>query len=72
MEDFTGGITELFDLGKSAPDNLFDIMVKGSSRASLMSCSIEADPSQVEAKGQMGLIKGHAYSITDIKTVNPK
>lgn len=72
MEDFTGGITELFDLGKATPSNLWEIMVKGSSRASLMGCSIEADPGQVEAKAEMGLIKGHAYSITDIKTVTAR
>lgn len=70
MEDFTGGMCEMIDLGVSAPENLFNIMIRAHSRCSLLACSIDADPSEVEADGPLGLIKGHAYSITDVRTVS--
>ncbi|XP_031616976.1 calpain-A-like [Contarinia nasturtii] len=65
MEDFTGGVTEMYEL-KEAPANLFDILIKGHERDSMMACSIEADPSVLEAETKFGLIRGHAYSITKI------
>ncbi len=41
MEDFTGGITEMYDMRKDAPPNLFQIMMKAHERSSLMGCSID-------------------------------
>ncbi|CAH8432796.1 unnamed protein product [Schistosoma rodhaini] len=70
MEDFTGGLTELVDLGAKAPTNLFGIMEHALNRASLMACSIDADPHEIEANGPLGLILGHAYSVTDIRQVH--
>merc|ERR1712002_663386 len=35
----------------------------------LMGCSIDADPNELEAKLDNGLIMGHAYSITDVRKV---
>ena len=40
MEDFTGGVTEYFDL-LEAPKDLFSIMKKALERGSLMGCSID-------------------------------
>lgn len=40
MEDFTGGLTERFDLNK-APKNLLTIMLKGADRGSLMGCALD-------------------------------
>lgn len=69
MEDFTGGVTEMYDLNE-APPNLFNILLKGYERNSMMACSIEPDPSVFEAETREGLIKGHAYSITKIELMD--
>ena len=65
MVDFTGGVSEFFDLRKVLP-NLFSIMLKASQRGLLMGCSIDADPNQLEARSTNGLVMGHAYSITSV------
>ncbi|XP_067627682.1 calpain-A [Eurosta solidaginis] len=65
MEDFTGGVTEWYDL-KEAPPNLFNILHKAVDRSSLMGCSLEPDPNVLEAETREGLIRGHAYSITKV------
>ncbi|TGZ63818.1 hypothetical protein CRM22_006700 [Opisthorchis felineus] len=72
MEDFTGGLTELLDLGAKAPPDLFRIMERAHCRSSLMACSIDATPEQVESEGPYGLILGHAYSVTDVRTVSSR
>ena len=41
MVDFTGGLTELIDLGPKQPADLFTIMLKAVERCALMACSIE-------------------------------
>ena len=41
MEDFTGGVTEMFDLTQNAPPNLFNIMNKAVERESMMGCSVD-------------------------------
>lgn len=71
MEDFTGGVTETFNLQK-APPKMKSIMLKSVARQSLMCCSIEAKPNEIEAKLDNGLIKGHAYSVTAVKKVDVK
>jgi calpain len=68
LVDFTGGVTELYDI-QNGPDQLFKLMLKAYERNSFMGCSIEPDPRQVEAETPQGLIRGHAYSITDIKII---
>lgn len=74
LEDFTGGITEIYDL-KQAPSNLFSIIEKGFEIDSMMGCSIEPDPNAFEAQTPQGLVRGHAYSITKavlVDVVTPK
>lgn len=71
MEDFTGGLTEHYEIQtEECPQNLFTVMLKAHQRGSFMGCSISAaDSSQMEAVLSNGLIKGHAYSITSVKLV---
>ncbi|XP_018579516.1 calpain-A isoform X2 [Anoplophora glabripennis] len=69
MEDFTGGVTEMYELS-AGPPNLFQILEKAYERSSLMGCSIEPDPNILEAETPEGLIKGHAYSITRVQYVD--
>uniref|UniRef100_A0A336LNB6 CSON015267 protein n=1 Tax=Culicoides sonorensis TaxID=179676 RepID=A0A336LNB6_CULSO len=69
LEDFTGGVAEFYEL-KEAPPNLFNILMTGFERNSMMGCSIEPDPNVLEAETPEGLIRGHAYSITRVKFVD--
>ncbi|VIO92639.1 Hypothetical thiol protease C06G4.2 in chromosome III, putative [Brugia malayi] len=69
LEDFTGGLTEFFDLTQP-PKHLMEMMMRGFEMGSLFGCSIEADPNEWEARMHNGLVKGHAYSITGMKMVN--
>ncbi|KAL8619657.1 hypothetical protein ACOMHN_019712 [Nucella lapillus] len=70
MEDFTGGVTEMFELRGNQPPNLLRIMLKANERGSLMGCSIDADPGKIEAELDNGLIMGHAYSITAVSLMD--
>jgi len=65
MVDFTGGCAEFFDM-KDAPKDLFHILLKAYQRSSLIGCSIEPDPNVYEAKTSVGLVRGHAYSVTKV------
>ncbi|KAL0983701.1 hypothetical protein UPYG_G00131530 [Umbra pygmaea] len=69
-EDFTGGIGEVYKLGKDkAPPNLFKIMTKALERGSLMGCSIAVSGSSEEYTS-LNLVKGHAYSVTGCEEVH--
>ncbi|XP_051776057.1 calpain-3-like isoform X1 [Erpetoichthys calabaricus] len=72
MEDFTGGVTEFFEM-KEAPKDLFNILKKALDRASLMGCSIDSlVPARFETRTATGLVKGHAYSITGVEETQYK
>ncbi|KAM5235111.1 calpain-3 isoform 3-T3 [Ctenodactylus gundi] len=67
MEDFTGGVTEFFEI-KEAPRDMYKIMRKAIERGSLMGCSIDTIvPVQYETRMACGLVKGHAYSVTGLE-----
>ncbi|XP_043554224.1 calpain-3 isoform X11 [Chiloscyllium plagiosum] len=72
MEDFTGGVTEFFEI-KDAPKDLFKILKKATERGSLMGCSIDSFvPQQFETRTASGLVRGHAYSVTNVDEVTYK
>ncbi|XGW32001.1 hypothetical protein V3C99_010295 [Haemonchus contortus] len=69
LEDFTGGLTEFYDLRKTDKAVILAMMIRGFQMGSLFGCSIDADPHQKEAPLDNGLVRGHAYSITALHTV---
>ncbi|XP_036380167.1 calpain-5-like [Megalops cyprinoides] len=72
--DFSGAVSESIDLeaGKYASDlpaqiKLFEDLLKVYERGGIISCSIKASPSEIEAHMTCGLVKGHAYSVTAVR-----
>uniref|UniRef100_A0A8D3CL04 Calpain-1 catalytic subunit n=1 Tax=Scophthalmus maximus TaxID=52904 RepID=A0A8D3CL04_SCOMX len=70
FEDFTGGVTEMFELRK-APSDLHSIIKRAIDRGSLLGCSIDVSTVCVymEAVTFKKLVKGHAYSVTAVDEV---
>ncbi|XP_072887492.1 calpain-1 catalytic subunit-like isoform X2 [Hemitrygon akajei] len=69
FEDFTGGVTEMYDLHKS-PADLYGIIRRALERGSLLGCSIDISSKfDMEAVTFKKLVKGHAYSLTGAKEV---
>jgi len=64
MVDLTGGTAELIKLKDMDAHELFEEISECIEDGSLLSTSIQANPHEVEAKKDNGLICGHAYSIT--------
>ncbi|XP_067879851.1 calpain-5-like [Heterodontus francisci] len=79
LVDFTGGISEPVALDKENYSNdldkrkkLYQNLLKAHGRRSLISCSIRPESGdQLEAQMGCGLVKGHAYGVTDIRKVRP-
>uniref|UniRef100_A0A6Q2YFI7 Calpain-1 catalytic subunit n=1 Tax=Esox lucius TaxID=8010 RepID=A0A6Q2YFI7_ESOLU len=72
FEDFTGGVTEMFEL-KKAPADLFSIISRAVERGSLLGCSIDISGFfEMEAMTFKKLVKGHAYSVTGVEEVEYK
>ncbi|XP_073680972.1 calpain-5 isoform X2 [Garra rufa] len=77
LVDFTGGVSEPMDLleGQFAQDEvarnqLFERVLKVHNRDGLISCSIRATTIEdMEARLDCGLVKGHAYAVTDVRKV---
>ncbi|CAI5773513.1 calpaincalpain-5 [Podarcis lilfordi] len=77
LVDFTGGVSEPIDLleGGYANDEakrnvLFERVLKVYNRGGLISCSIKAtSAADMEARLDCGLVKGHAYAVTDVRRV---
>ncbi|KAM3930152.1 calpain-8-like [Leptodactylus fuscus] len=69
MEDFTGGISEQYDL-KKAPADLYQIIQKALKAESLLGCSIDiTNAYETEDITSRKLVKGHAYSVTGAEEV---
>ncbi|XP_078693465.1 calpain-5-like isoform X2 [Branchiostoma floridae x Branchiostoma belcheri] len=77
LVDFTGGVAEPISLDKGGyredeekKEKLFKVMHKAAERGSLLTCSIRVTSrAEMEASTEMGLVKGHAYSVTAVKKV---
>ncbi|XP_072240112.1 calpain-1 catalytic subunit-like isoform X1 [Leuresthes tenuis] len=69
FEDFTGGVSEMYEL-KKAPRDLHRIIGKALQRGSLLGCSIDITSAfDMEAVTFKKLVKGHAYSVTALRQV---
>uniref|UniRef100_A0A3B4AJD7 Uncharacterized protein n=1 Tax=Periophthalmus magnuspinnatus TaxID=409849 RepID=A0A3B4AJD7_9GOBI len=70
MEDFTGGIAYSRPVLSRTPPVFWRLLTSALSRGSLLSCFIEAQSyREVGVVTNEGLIKGHAYAITDTDKV---
>ncbi|XP_006898120.1 PREDICTED: calpain-8 [Elephantulus edwardii] len=70
FEDFTGGISEFYDLQK-APANLYQIIRRALRAGSLLGCSIAvSSAAETEAMTSWKLVKSHAYSVTGAEEVD--
>ena len=47
-------------------ENIKAFPLQAYQRSSLIGCSIEPDPNVYEAKTSVGLVRGHAYSVTKV------
>ncbi|RNA09151.1 calpain-B-like isoform X3 [Brachionus plicatilis] len=68
--DMTGGIEETYNLKEVNKQAFFDVLGNGLAHDAMMGCSINADPSVREAKLANGLVRGHAYAMTAVVTLN--
>uniref|UniRef100_A0A8D0G227 Calpain-1 catalytic subunit n=1 Tax=Sphenodon punctatus TaxID=8508 RepID=A0A8D0G227_SPHPU len=69
FEDFTGGVTEWYELRKP-PGDLFIIIQKALEKGSLLGCSIDITSAfDMEAVTFKKLVKGHAYSVTGAQQI---
>uniref|UniRef100_A0A8C8AP71 Calpain 8 n=1 Tax=Otus sunia TaxID=257818 RepID=A0A8C8AP71_9STRI len=69
FEDFTGGISESYEL-RRAPSDLYQIIQKALRAGSLLGCSIDiTTAAEIEAMTSLQLVKGHAYSVTGAEEV---
>ncbi|XP_054899594.1 calpain-5-like isoform X1 [Poeciliopsis prolifica] len=74
--DFSGAVAEALDLqaGKyyadqAKQDKLFEELLKVWNRGGIISSSIKPQGFGLESKTDNGLVRGHAYSVTDVKRV---
>ncbi|KAI6175840.1 Calpain clp-1 [Aphelenchoides bicaudatus] len=69
LEDFTGGIIEYYNLHEVPKEQILALLIRGFQMGCMFGCSIDADPNVKEAVQGNGLVRGHAYSITAVHTV---
>ncbi|NP_001079452.1 calpain 8 gene 3 L homeolog [Xenopus laevis] len=68
LEDFTGGIAELYYLQKP-PADLFQRVQKALRAKSLLTCTSKSDSTKVETVAKNNVVKNHAYTIIRAKEV---
>ncbi|XP_051900506.1 calpain-5-like isoform X2 [Pristis pectinata] len=79
LVDFTGGISEPVVLDRDGfrtqldkRKQLYKNLLKAHSRGALISCSIRPESGgELEARTGCGLVKGHAYGVTGVRTLRP-
>ena len=71
MVDFSGGCSECQELGMDDTDwdGIYKTMRKNYDRSTMIACYMNPDPNVNEAKTDVGLIRGHAYSVTKVVNV---
>uniref|UniRef100_A0A3B3YN38 Calpain 6 n=1 Tax=Poecilia mexicana TaxID=48701 RepID=A0A3B3YN38_9TELE len=74
--DFSGAVAEAIDLQKekyyadqTKEDKFFEDLLKVWNRGGIISSSIKPQGFGLESKTDNGLVRGHAYSVTDVKRV---
>ncbi|XP_027886710.1 calpain-5-like [Xiphophorus couchianus] len=74
--DFSGAVAEAIDLqeekyytDKKTQDKLFDNLLKVWEHNGIISSSINPQGFELESRTDNGLVRGHAYSVTDVKRV---
>ncbi|XP_075720739.1 calpain-14-like [Rhinoderma darwinii] len=68
LVDFTGGVNMTIKLEQAPPD-LWQIMIRAAYSGCLMGCQTRSGPERVL---ENGLVAGHAYTVTGIRTVTCK
>ncbi|XP_027886711.1 calpain-5-like [Xiphophorus couchianus] len=74
--DFSGAVVEAIDLQKekyyadqNKQDKIFEDLLKAWNRGGIISSSIKPQGFRLESRTDNGLVRGHAYSVTDVKRV---
>ncbi|KAM3930842.1 calpain-8-like [Leptodactylus fuscus] len=68
LEDFTGGIGELYYFDK-APKDLFQIIQKALKQRSLVTCSTKSESGTGEIVVSTNVVKNHGYTVTGAEEV---
>ncbi|XP_075720722.1 calpain-8-like [Rhinoderma darwinii] len=68
LEDFTGGIGELYYFD-NAPQNLFQIIQRALRQRSLLTCSTKSDSGTGEIVVSTNVVKNHTYSLTGAEEI---
>jgi calpain len=71
MVDFSGGCTEMKKLGTDEQewDEIYNFMNKCCERCTMIACHVDPDPDISQSAADLGLIQGHAYSVTKAVTI---
>ncbi|CAF0941871.1 unnamed protein product [Brachionus calyciflorus] len=73
--DMSGGVPECFDIKSmnyKEKSNFWNILNQSYKMGSIISCSINADHRTREAIQHNGLVRGHAYTVTNLALVETK